>query len=120
MFFLIFFIILINKNAYFINSLFINKINANSEINKSNSIYNQIMGNDNRIIISEKINIEVIKNIHKKEILDKLLNPIYSKNEKLEIIDNYWEFPQTIIKKEINTLQIKMGGLENDWNFEEF
>jgi hypothetical protein len=119
--------ILININTYFVKSYSINKMNHmnpmnfKNEINKDQSIYKENMGKDDRNVDTENINnIKILENIYKKEIIDKLINKKTSEYEKLEIINTFCEFTENFNTQNINTLKIKMGGLEDDWNFEDF
>ena len=123
MFILFFYFILVNINTYFVKGYFINKIiiiNFENEINKDQTIYKKNNGKDERNINKEKIDNKVLENIYKKKIFDKLTDKQISEYEKIEIINSFWEFPQTFNTQNITTLKIKMGGLEDDWNFEDF
>ena len=83
---------------------------------------NDIQGKDernltNEIIISDK---EMLENFYRKELLDKLSNHNYSVDKKINMIHKWNRLEDKVQIEDISSLNMKAGGLINDWNFEQF
>jgi hypothetical protein len=101
------FFIVINKNTYYLNKYI-----------------DERAGNDERVLIIDEHSIsdkELLKNFHKKNLLDNLSNHNYSIDDKINMIQK-WKFLEESLNNEndIKPFCLKNGGLFNDWEFEEF
>jgi len=106
---------LMYKYIYLPNINFTNKIKLlktyNIVIPKNNT---SISGMDNRYNQTSKKNLTEINNIidneRKKKLLDNLMNPYISKNDKLKLLED-----NDIINNDIKVINILRGGLTRDW-----
>ena len=76
----------------------------------------------NTAVLLRKIDhVKILKNIYKKELLDKLKSSKLGVNDKIDLIRqwNHEHKDQLNTEDDISTFNIKNGGLMNDWNFDD-
>ena len=99
------FFVIINKNTYY-----------------HNKYLEERGGTDERVFINDKTVSEdqIIENLYKKELLDKLSNNNYSVDEKIQMIHSLRDLEEKLDIEDISGFKIRRGGLLNDWDFEQF
>jgi len=111
----------INYSKFLKGTIFNNNLN-NSNISFSRLDKKYYEGRDMRNISEKYVSLyDIKKNLFKKEILDSLECNNISINHKLQIIDNYNKInndtDSNLFFSRISSINLKNGGLFNDWNF---
>lgn len=92
--------------------------------NYKNKFLDELSGKDSRITNNEatnnELNMQIIENFYKMELLNNLKSNSYHNEDKIDMINKMPLIKTNIQTNDIKPMQIMNGGLMNDWNFEEF